>query len=88
MCNRLILYIEKLKLLYPKQFGFHAGNYTQDAVAHLVESIIKKLDNYDNAFVYLLTLPRHLIPSTIQYCFLNYIDMVFVALYITGFQVI
>jgi hypothetical protein len=83
MYCRLIAYIEKFNLLNSNQFGFRTGSCTQDTVAHLVESITKKLDNHNSVSVLFVDVAKAFDSTNHSILLFNCIDMVFVALFIT-----
>ena len=37
-------YLTKTKILYPKQFGFHTGYWTEHAVVQLVDQILESFE--------------------------------------------
>ena len=45
MYNRLINFIEKMKIIYAKQFGFRSKHSTEHAILNIVDNIHKGIEN-------------------------------------------
>ena len=45
ICNQLVSYLEKQKILYEFQFGFRKGHSTSQAITEIAENLRKAVDN-------------------------------------------
>lgn len=58
MYDRLVTYIEKLDLMYNKQYGFRKGHSTDHAIIDVVDSVLKTLDNNEVAVAVFMDLAK------------------------------